>query len=375
MNDAKILDACIESSQPLSTPACAKQQLPLTETATASVRRGRQAIQNILTGQDSRKFVIVGPCSIHSTEAALDYAKRLKQLADKVSDRLLLVMRVYFEKPRTTVGWKGLINDPDLDGSFNMQKGLMSARSLLLSLAEIGLPTATEALDPITPQYLSDLITWSAIGARTTESQTHREMASGLSMPVGFKNSTNGNIKIALDAMLSSRESHRFLGINQVGQVSTFKTRGNQYGHLILRGGDRPNYDAATVTYAEEKLRQSELPQKLVIDCSHGNSYKNHKLQAAVVEDVLQQISDGNRSIVGMMLESNLHEGNQSFSKDASALKYGVSITDKCIGWDETEQLILSAHKQLSADRNVVFKTCGLVLSGMPISNLLTTRG
>ena len=306
-----ILDIQIESSKPLITPSQVKEKLPLNEIAENTIIQGRQAIKDILDGKDSRKFIIVGPCSIHSVEAANDYAKRLKNLADRVSDQLLLIMRVYFEKPRTTVGWKGLINDPDLDSSFNMEKGLMAARSLLLSIAEIGLPTATEALDPITPQYLSELISWTAIGARTTESQTHREMASGLSMPVGFKNGTDGNIKVALDAVVSSRTSHSFLGINQVGQVVTCKTRGNHYGHLILRGGDTPNYDAATVTRAEEKLTQLGLPQKLVIDCSHGNSYKNHKLQGAVLDNILQQIADGNRSIVGMMLESNLHEGNQ----------------------------------------------------------------
>ena len=375
MDFAKILDTHIESSKTLITPSQVKEQLPLTETAANTVIQGRQVIRDIFDGKDPRKFMIVGPCSIHSIEAAHDYAKRLKELADKVSDQLVLIMRVYFEKPRTTIGWKGLINDPDLDGSFNMQKGLIAARSLLLNIAEVGLPAATEALDPITPQYLSELIAWTAIGARTTESQTHREMASGLSMPVGFKNSTDGNIKVALDAMMSSRAPHSFLGINQVGQVITYKTRGNYYGHLILRGGDRPNYDAATVTRAEEKLAQLGLPQKLVIDCSHGNSYKNHKLQGTVLDNVLQQIADGNRSIAGMMLESNLHEGNQKIPKDITKLRYGISVTDKCIGWDETEELILSAHNRLSADRNVVFTTCGMVLSGTPLSNLLTTRG
>ena len=375
MDIAMMLDTQIESSKTLITPFQVKEQLPLTEIAANTVIQGRKAIKDILDGKDQRKFIIVGPCSIHSVDAAQDYAKRLKRLASRVSDQLLLIMRVYFEKPRTTVGWKGLINDPDLDGSFNMEKGLITARSLLLRIAEIGLPTATEALDPITPQYLSELISWTAIGARTTESQTHREMASGLSMPVGFKNSTDGNIKVALDGMLSSRTPHNFLGINQVGQVVTVKTRGNHYGHLILRGGDRPNYDAATVTRAEEKLTQLGLNQKLVIDCSHGNSYKNHKLQGSVLDNILQQIADGNCSIAGMMLESNLHEGNQKIPKDITNLRYGVSVTDKCIGWDETEKLVLSAHSRLSEDRNVVFKTCGLVLSGKPISNLLTTRG
>ena len=375
MDITQILDFHIESSKMLITPAQIKEQLPLTQTAANTVIRGREAIKNILDGKDSRKFIIVGPCSVHSIEAANDYAKRLKNLADRVSDKLLLIMRVYFEKPRTTVGWKGLINDPDLDGSFNVQKGLTAARSLLLSIAEMGLPAATEALDPITPQYLAELISWTAIGARTTESQTHREMASGLSMPIGFKNSTEGKIKPALDAILSSRTPHSFLGINQDGQVSTFKALGNNYGHLILRGGDTPNYDAATVARVEEKLLKLGLSKKLVIDCSHGNSSKNHKLQRTVLENILQQIADGNCSIVGMMLESNLYEGNQKIPQDLKDLRYGVSVTDKCIGWEETEELILSAHRLLSADKGIVFQTCGLVLSGTPISNLLATKG
>ncbi len=376
MNIEEILDINIESSRVLTIPIQLKNQLPLTEAAAKTVLRGRQEIQNILDGKDSRKFIIVGPCSIHDPKAAEDYAKKLKALAERVKDKLLIVMRVYFEKPRTTVGWKGLINDPDLDGSFNLQKGLLTARSLLIKIAEIGLPTATEALDPVTPQYLAELISWSAIGARTIESQTHREMASGLSMPVGFKNSTDGNIQVALNAIQSSRIPHNFLGVDQKGQISTFKTKGNPYGHLILRGGDRqPNFDAATVTRAEKKLQDLNLPQKIVIDCSHGNSAKNHKLQASVLENILQQIADGNQSIVGMMLESNLYEGNQQIPKNLEELEYGVSVTDKCIGWEETEKIILSAHEKLSADRNITLYTCGMVVSGIPVRNLLTTKG
>jgi 3-deoxy-7-phosphoheptulonate synthase len=376
MDISKILDTNIESSRVLINPMEMKEQLPITEAAAETVLQGRQAIQAILDGKDPRKFVIVGPCSIHDPEAALEYAAKLKILADKVQDTLLIVMRVYFEKPRTTIGWKGLINDPDLDGSFNVQKGLLIGRGLLIKIAEMGLPSATEALDPVTPQYLAELISWSAIGARTIESQTHREMASGLSMPIGFKNGTDGNIQVALDAIQSSRASHQFLGIDQKGQINTFKTKGNIYGHIILRGGGgQPNFDAATVAWVEKKLQSLKLPARIVIDCSHGNSYKNHKLQAAVCDNVLQQIADGNQSLVGMMLESNLHEGTQKIPTDLTQLKYGVSVTDQCIGWAETEEIILSAHEKLSADRHITLETCGMVVSGTPVRNLLATRG
>ncbi|MEM9005647.1 MAG: 3-deoxy-7-phosphoheptulonate synthase [Cyanobacteria bacterium P01_F01_bin.86] len=376
MNTHQVLDTNIESSNLLISPLKIKEQIPLTEGAIETVLKGRQAIQNILDGKDSRKFIVVGPCSIHDVDVAEEYAMRLKALADKVSDQFLLVMRVYFEKPRTTVGWKGLINDPDLNGSFDIEKGLLAARSLLIKIAELGLPAATEALDPITPQYLAELVSWAAIGARTTESQTHREMASGLSMPVGFKNGTDGNIRVALDAIQSSRTPHRFLGIDQMGQVNTFQTKGNAYGHLILRGGGgQPNFDAATVTEVEEQLKKFNLLERIVIDCSHGNSYKNHKRQASVLENILQQITDGNQSIVGMMLESNLYEGNQKISNDPKKIKYGVSITDKCLGWDETEAIILSAHEKLSADRNITVTTCGVLVSGKPIKNLMATAG
>jgi len=372
----RILDTNIESSQVLMTPVQIKEDLPLTELAATTVLQGRQDLQNILDGKDSRKFIVVGPCSIHDPQAAEEYAFKLKALADQVRDKLLILMRVYFEKPRTTVGWKGLINDPDLDDSFNLQKGLLTARNLLIKIAELGLPAATEALDPITPQYISELISWSAIGARTTESQTHREMASGLSMPVGFKNGTDGNIQVALDAIQSSRVPHHFLGVNQQGQISTFRTKGNPYGHLILRGGaDQPNYDAATVTKVEEKLKKLNLLQRIVIDCSHGNSSKNHQLQAAVLTNILQQIADGNQSIVGVMLESNLYEGNQRITSNLKELKYGVSITDKCIGWEETEEIIWNAYEKLSIQRDMTLHTCGVVLSGVTIRNLLTTRG
>jgi 3-deoxy-7-phosphoheptulonate synthase len=348
-----ILDVNIASSNVLMTPIQIKEQMSLTPTAVQTVLQGRQDLKNILDGTDPRKFIIVGPCSIHDAKAAETYAVKLKKLADLVKDQLLILMRVYFEKPRTTVGWKGLINDPDLDGSFDVQKGLLTARNLMVKIAELGLPAATEALDPVTPQYLAELVSWSAIGARTIESQTHREMASGLSMPVGFKNGTDGNIEVALDAIRSSRASHQFLGINQEGQVSTFRTKGNLYGHIILRGGDRPNFDAGTVTKVEEKLQALGLPQKIVIDCSHGNSFKNHKFQASVLNHVLQ---------------------HQKIPSNLSDLKYGVSVTDQCIGWEETESIILSAYEKLGADKQVTLHTCGMRVSGKPVRNLLTTK-
>lgn len=370
----KLLNTNIESSMILMTPMQIKEQLPLTKVAAETVLQGRQAIKNILDGKDFRKFIIVGPCSIHDFDAALEYAEKLKNLAERVQDKLLIVMRVYFEKPRTTIGWKGLINDPELDGSFNIEKGLFTARKLLLTIAELKLPTATEALDPVTPQYFSDLISWAAIGARTIESQTHREMASGLSMPIGFKNGTDGNIQVALDAIQSANKLHHFLGIDQMGQVCTFKAKGNDYGHIILRGGDgKPNFDAPTVAWVEKKLEGLQLPQRIVIDCSHGNSYKDHQLQATVFHNILQQIADRNKSIVGMMLESNLYEGNQKIPTDLKKLKYGVSITDKCISWQETEEIILSAYHKLSADKNIKMHTCEMAVSGTNNRNLLTT--
>src|ERR671932_2577443 len=279
----------IDKSQVLITPVEIKSQVPLTDLAEITVLKSRQELEAILDGKDHRKFLVVGPCSTHDVQAAEDYAKRLKTLAERVQDKLLLIMRVYFEKPRTTVGWKGLINDPDMDDSFHIEKGLLTARSLLIQIAELGLPAATEALDPIVPQYIGELISWSAIGARTTESQTHREMASGLSMPVGFKNGTDGGIQVALDALQSAIKPHHFLGIDKMGQVSIFQTTGNPYSHIILRGGGgKPNYDAASIKLAEEKFKEVNLPPRIVIDCSHGNSNKDHRLQAAVFENVIQ---------------------------------------------------------------------------------------
>ena len=332
----------------LPTPQQIKTALPLTEDAQRTVLRGREAVRRILDHQDHRLFVVVGPCSIHDIPAAKEYAARLKRLAEEVGDTLYLIMRVYFEKPRTTVGWKGLINDPFMDDSFHIEKGLYLARELLLHLAEMGLPATTEALDPITPQYLSDLITWTAIGARTTESQTHREMASGLSTPLGFKNGTDGGLTVAINALQSAARAHHFLGINQEGQCAVFRTRGNRYGHIVLRGGNgRPNYDSVSIALAEKELAAAKLPLNIAVDCSHGNSNKDPSLQPLVAENCVNQILEGNRSIVALMLESNLHAGNQPIPADLSQLRYGVSVTDACIDWETTEKLLRGAREKL----------------------------
>jgi 3-deoxy-7-phosphoheptulonate synthase len=325
------------SQHTLPPPERLHQDVPLSQRASGTVRQARAALGCILQGQDPRLLVVVGPCSIHDIPSAMAYAERLKALADELSDQLLLVMRVYFEKPRTTVGWKGLINDPRMDDSFHIEEGLYLARRLLVALNDMGLPCGTEALDPITPQYLGDLIAWSAIGARTTESQTHREMASGLSSPVGFKNGTDGDLDVALNAMLSAAQPHAFLGINSAGQVAVTQTRGNPLGHLILRGGAVPNYDSVAVAQAASALQAAGLPGNIVIDCSHGNSRKNHALQPLVLRDVVHQVADGNRAIKGVMLESHLFEGNQTLGR-VQDLRYGVSITDACMGWDSTAE-------------------------------------
>jgi 3-deoxy-7-phosphoheptulonate synthase len=292
---------------------------------------------------------VVGPCSIHDTELALEYGKRLKALADQVGEHIFIIMRVYFEKPRTTVGWKGLINDPHLNGSFDIETGLRKARKLLIKLSELGLPLATEALDPISPQYLQDTITWTAIGARTTESQTHREMSSGLSSPVGFKNGTDGSLDVAVNAMKSVVSGHAFLGINPQGQVAITKTKGNQYGHVVLRGGGgKPNYDSVSIALCEQALNKTGLPTNIVVDCSHANSNKDHNVQPLVLDDIAHQIKDGNRSICGVMIESNINEGNQSIPDDLSQLKYGVSVTDACISWESTEKSLKKMADTLS---------------------------
>src|SRR5882762_3904000 len=308
--------------------------MPLTDRAADTVLKSRETVRAILERRDPRLFVVVGPCSIHDVAAAREYAGRLKALATRVESTLLLIMRVYFEKPRTTVGWKGLINDPDMDDSFHIEKGIATARNLLLHIAELGLPAGTVGLDPIMPQYLSEVITWTANGARTTESQTHREMASGLSTPVGFKNGTDGGLQVAINALLSVSRPHSFLGINQSGQVSVIRTKGNGYGHIVLRGGAKgPNYDSVTIAVVEKELAKNKLSANIAVDCSHANSNKDHNLQPLVASDCAHQIMEGNRSIVGLMLESNIKAGNQSIPADLKQLKYGVSVTDACIDW------------------------------------------
>lgn len=348
MADLPINDLNVASNEALITPEQLKREMPLSETALQTVSHGRQVVRDILDGKDHRLFLVIGPCSIHDLKAALEYAERLKKLADEVSDTLFLVMRVYFEKPRTTVGWKGLINDPYLDDSFKIQDGLNIGRRLLLDLAEMGLPTATEALDPISPQYLQDLISWSAIGARTTESQTHREMASGLSSAVGFKNGTDGGLAVAINALQSVSRPHRFLGINQQGAVSIVTTKGNPYAHVVLRGGNgKPNYDSVSVALCEQELSKGGIQPNIMVDCSHANSNKDPALQPLVMENVANQIVEGNSSIIGLMVESHLGWGSQSIPKDLCQLKYGVSITDACIDWDTTEKAVLAMRDKL----------------------------
>jgi 3-deoxy-7-phosphoheptulonate synthase len=339
----------VASSELLPTPEEIKRELPVPAHAQQCVLRARTVVRDILDRRDPRLFVIAGPCSIHDLDAAREYAQRLRGLADRVSRSLYLVMRVYFEKPRTTVGWKGLINDPDMDDSFHIEKGIRLARRLLIELAEMGLPAATEALDPIMPQYLQELITWTAIGARTTESQTHREMASGLSTPVGFKNGTDGTLTVAVNALQSVRSPHHFLGITQQGQSAVFRTRGNPYAHVVLRGGGgRPNYDSVSVALCEQELRKASLPVNIVVDCSHGNSNKDPSLQPLVAADCVNQVLEGNQSIVGLMLESHLSAGSQPIPTDLSQLRYGVSVTDACIDWETTEKLLLDLDRRLA---------------------------
>ncbi len=333
---------------PIIAPADLRQVFPMSDTGREFVSRSREKIKEILQRRDRRLMVVVGPCSIHDTEAAVEYAKRLSALSRKVDDQLLLVMRVYFEKPRTTVGWKGLINDPGMDGSHNISKGLGIARGLLCRLTDLEVPVANEMLDPITPEYVADLISWGAIGARTTESQTHRELASGLSFPIGFKNGTDGNLQIAIDAMISSRAPHSFLGINREGRASIIQTTGNPDVHIVLRGGSRkPNYMPEDITHTEESLKKNGLHPTIMVDCSHGNSNKDFRKQPEVLAQIIDQVVAGNQSISGLMIESNLEEGNQKVPTDHSQLKYGVSITDACINWDTTEKILLEAHNRL----------------------------
>lgn len=338
----------VSAENVLITPDDLAKELPVSDKALSAISESRKIISDIIHGRDHRLLVICGPCSIHDIEAAKEYALRLKELHESCKDTLFIVMRVYFEKPRTTTGWKGLINDPYIDGTFDIETGLRKARELLIWLAELQIPVATEALDPISPQYLAELFSWSAIGARTSESQTHREMASGLSMPVGFKNGTDGSLDIAINALKSAASGHSFMGINKQGQVAVISTSGNPDGHIILRGGKQPNYDSVCVSECEEDLQKAKLTAGLMVDCSHANSSKDYRRQPLVAQNVVNQILEGNQSIIGVMLESHLNAGNQkSDGKTPAELEYGVSITDGCIDWETTENLITQTRDKL----------------------------
>ena len=354
MNTNQLQNINIVSCNLLPTPNQVRGDFPLSQSAEDTVYQARETLHRILSEEDPRIFAVVGPCSIHDIHAALEYAHRLKTLADRIKNTCFLLMRVYFEKPRTTVGWKGFINDPFLDDSFRIDEGLRQGRKLLLDINELGLPVATEALDPINPQYFDDLIAWVAIGARTVESQTHREMASGLSAPVGFKNGTDGNIMVALNALKAVSNSHHFLGMNRDGQCCIYHTSGNQYAHMVLRGGVHPNFESTDIARCEKALKEAGLSLNIMVDCSHGNSLKRPEFQPRVLKDITQQIINGNRSIKGLMIESNLFGGKQSLTRDLSALKYGVSITDSCLNWSKTETILLEAADTLTpvlADR------------------------
>ncbi|BBV00467.1 MULTISPECIES: 3-deoxy-7-phosphoheptulonate synthase [Providencia] len=337
----------IQDEQVLITPESLKEKYPLSRSNLHAIATSRQVIADIIHQRDPRLLVVCGPCSIHDVDAAIEYGERLKVLAEELSDSLYIVMRVYFEKPRTTVGWKGLISDPFMDGSFEMEKGLHIARDLLTNLVNMGLPLATEALDPNNPQYLGDLFSWSAIGARTTESQTHREMASGLSMPVGFKNGTDGSLSTAINALKAAAMPHRFMGINQSGQVCLLHTKGNSNGHVILRGGKTPNYNAEDIAACEAEMKKAGLEPSLMVDCSHGNSNKDYRRQPLVVDSIIEQIINGNESITGIMLESHINEGNQTSEQARDTMKYGVSVTDACINWQTTETVLRKLHQAL----------------------------
>ena len=338
----------VDSFDAMLAPEEMKQRVPLTDRAATTVIEGRRTVEEILDRRDPRLLVVVGPCSIHDPVAGLDYARRLRALSDEVSDTLFLVMRVYFEKPRTTVGWEGFTNDPRMNGSYRIKEGMERARRFLVDVNDLGMPTATEALDPIAPHYRGDLVAWTAIGARTSESQTHRNLASGLSTPVGFKNGTEGEIDGAVNAIVAASRPHAFLGVNDQGRTSVIRTRGNRHGHLVLRGGGgRPNFDTVSISMAEAALAKAGVPQNIVVDCSHANSWKKPELQPLVVRDVVHQLREGNRSIVGLMVESFLEAGNQPASADPSTLKYGLSVTDPCLGWDTTRDMIRDAAASL----------------------------
>ena len=338
----------ITAITPIIAPAELRQVFPLSDQDREFVNTSRECVKNIIHRRDPRLMVVVGPCSIHDPLAAVEYAKRLAVLSRKVEDQLFLVMRTYFEKPRTTIGWKGLINDPDMNNSHLISKGLGIARGLLLKITSLNVPVANEMLDPITPEYVADMISWGAIGARTTESQTHREMSSGLSFPVGFKNGTDGNLQIAMDAMKAVQHPHSFLGINREGRASIIQTSGNPDVHIVLRGGSRKvNYTPEDIAATEESLKKNGLFPTIMVDCSHGNSNKDYQKQPEVLESVIQQVVSGNCSISGVMIESNLEAGSQKIPADLDQLKYGVSITDACIDWATTERVILAAHDRL----------------------------
>jgi 3-deoxy-7-phosphoheptulonate synthase len=343
-------DLRIREIKELAPPAHLIREFPLSNAASKLVYDARIAVHDILHSRSDRMFVVVGPCSIHDVAAAMDYARRLKALRDQHADALEVIMRVYFEKPRTTVGWKGLINDPDLDGSFHINKGLRTARELLLNINELGLPAGTEYLDTISPQYFADLITWGAIGARTTESQVHRELASGLSCPVGFKNGTDGNIKIAADAIKAAQQPHHFLSVTKGGISAIVSTGGNDDCHIVLRGGKAPNYDAASVQAAADQLAKDGLRPRLMVDCSHGNSNKKHENQIVVADDIARQVESGERAIAGVMIESHLIAGRQEI-KPGQSLTYGQSVTDACIGMDDTERVLARLADAVRARR------------------------
>ena len=354
MQPSATRDVHIQDTQPLITPINLVNELPITPEVEQVVLSGREQVSKILNGEDPRLLLIVGPCSIHNEDLALEYARKLKELSDKLSDRLMIVMRVYFEKPRTTVGWKGLIYDPHLNDTFDIEAGLRTARSLLLKIGQMGMYGGTEFLDPVIPQYLAGLITWSTIGARTTESQIHRQMASGLSMPVGFKNGTDGNAQIAVDAMLSARSPHGFLGLDHQGRTALVRTTGNPDGHLVLRGGNQgPNFGSDSIAEAKARLEKAGVRSQMMVDCSHGNSNKDHTQQGAAFKDVIAQKAAGDRDIIGLMLESKLNEGNQKLCENPADLQYGVSITDACIGWAETEALLTWAYDAVAETVNV----------------------
>ena len=348
----KIQDLHVLATQPLVAPRALKEELPVDEKIAETVVNTRETVRRILNGRDNRLLCVVGPCSIHDPEAALDYAGRLVELSRRLKERLFIVMRVYFEKPRTTVGWKGLINDPHMDDSCDMQEGLRIARRLLLDINRLGLPAGTEMLDPITPQYIADLISWAAIGARTTESQTHREMASGLSMPVGFKNTTEGNLQIAVNAIESARRPHSFLGITQDGVTAIVRTSGNPDTHVVLRGGKTPNFDEGSVEECVRLLLKAGLEPRVLVDCSHAQTAKDYTKQPAILKALVNQVATGNRAIMGLMLESNIGAGNQPLT-DRASLKYGVSITDPCIDWATTERCLVEAAEVLSASGSI----------------------